>query len=357
MSNPIPNNEALPVKELTQVFNSRSAPYKYYWFISFLQLNVLRKEIGPIKVTDILIQMICNAWYPVNYFKLNFGFGEKLNEHIVDIQRILNVPIDVSQLELFMILKTTTNPKVKKLITHFGLQVPYRFLTPWIKFTSNRDTVERSQQFQNDCIYKITKEKDFEIEINPRWVSYIHLNYKILLDFAYWHLNLYVQQKNMNVPNVAMKLIKPIERESMGKQRKYWDLVFEDLGSINCIYTQNTLTKNNFDMEHFVPWSFVSHNQIWNLIPADASINSSKRNKLPSLNKYLKSFVAIQREAIQIVHSKSPKNEQLEDYLFLASSIPRVLDLSHDKLEEGFKNIMEPLIQIASNSGFKYWER
>nr|WP_238383860.1 HNH endonuclease domain-containing protein [Olivibacter domesticus] len=32
-------------------------------------------------------------------------------------------------------------------------------------------------------------------------------------------------------------------------------------------------------MERFIPYSFVSHDQIWNLIPSNNSFNISKSNK------------------------------------------------------------------------------
>ena len=50
----------------------------------------------------------------------------------------------------------------------------------------------------------------------------------------------------------------------------------QEYGHLNCIYTGNPLERNSFDLDHFMPWSFVSHNQNWNLIPTDSSFNSSK---------------------------------------------------------------------------------
>uniref|UniRef100_UPI0040483A9D HNH endonuclease domain-containing protein n=1 Tax=Mariniflexile sp. TaxID=1979402 RepID=UPI0040483A9D len=55
----------------------------------------------------------------------------------------------------------------------------------------------------------------------------------------------------------------------------------DELGSVDCIYTGEKLIKGNYAVEHFIPYSFVSHDLIWNLIPADKSFNSSKSNRLP----------------------------------------------------------------------------
>jgi len=88
------------------------------------------------------------------------------------------------------------------------------------------------------------------------------------------------------------KLIKPIERKGLTKQRKFWDTFIDNHNAdIKCIYTGEPIIKGNYDVEHFIPWSFVSHDQLWNLLPSDSSINSSKSNKLPRLDKYLSSLV------------------------------------------------------------------
>ena len=357
MLKPLPENKKVSVEKLTQIFNNTVASYKYYWFLSILQLFVRNKDNKSIEVKDILIQMICNAWYPVNYFKLSFGYSDKLHDNIIEIQKILNIPIDIPHDDLFTLLKNSGNKDVDRLITHFNLQVPYRFLSPWIPFRNNSETIKLSQEFKNNCLYKICKKDTFKIEINPNWRDYLFNSYKILLDFSYWNLITFVQSNNLNIPNIADKLVKPIQRRGLGKQRKYWEVVFDKLGSINCIYTGKTLYKDSFDVEHFIPWSFVSHNQLWNLLPSDSSINSSKSNQLPKLSTYLKPFVVIQREAIEIIYSEHPKNKLLEDYLFLDTSISKVLDLSEKELIKRFQNTLEPLIQIASNSGFKYWDR
>ncbi len=355
MKSYLPIDNSISIKELSQVFNSTSATYKFYWFMAILHFYV-RENMKHIVVKDILIQMIVYAWYPVNYFKLSFGFSDNLHTNIEDLRNKLDLPVDISAQELFNTLNNNEDRNIKRLITHFSLNVPYRFLSPWIQFNRNRETIEKSQTFHNNCIYSISDDSK-SIDINPEWYDYLITNYVILKDYTYWNLTQFIQSKNPNSPNISNKLIKPVERESMSKQRSFWRMVFEDLGTIDCIYTGNTLNYQNYDMEHFVPWSFVTHNQLWNLIPADGSINSSKSNKLPLLDNYLKSYVSIQREAIRIVNAKKPSSKQLEDYLVLGADIETILKYSEKKLIESYRNVLAPLIQIAHNSGFQYWEK
>jgi hypothetical protein len=97
-----------------------------------------------------------------------------------------------------------------------------------------------------------------------------------------------------------------------------------------------------------VPYSFVSHDLIWNLIPADASFNSSKSNKLPQLDKYFKPFFQTQKIALEIVARKKPRSKILEEYLTIYP------DYRLDFSEKRFNEIISPLISIASNNGFEY---
>jgi len=43
------------------------------------------------------------------------------------------------------------------------------------------------------------------------------------------------------------------------------------------------------------------------------------------------------------------------DYLFIDNTIPKIMNLSERKLISQFQKTLEPLIQIASNSGFQFW--
>ena len=352
----LPWEKDISVNKLYQTFSSKVATYKYYWFISIIQLFIKNQDQDKIEVRSILIQMIANAWYPINYFKLNFGYSDNLEKHIKEIQLKLNIPVDTHISELGSILDENEDKEIERLISHFGQHVPYRFLSPWIKHESNAKTLEKSLSFPDNSIYRLSKEDGLILEINPLWKNYLLKNNKILLEFTYWKLANFVQSKNLNTPNVINKLIKPIERKSLSKQRKFWDNFIDSVGGFSCIYTGKSLVKSAYDIEHFIPWSFVTHDQLWNLLPADSSINSSKGNKLPNLDKYLSSLVEVQREAIKICYNKNDKNKLLEDYYFIDSSIPKILDLSKGNLEYRFRKTMEPLIQIANNSGFDYWK-
>lgn len=340
----LPNENGLPINLLAACFNNTSSTYKYYWLLSILQ----EVENGNVTISkkNLFVSMISNAWFTVNYFHVSFGKQDLIQDAVRAVNRIENISIDEKREAVFKKLLNTTKSETEKQLWHFNKNVPHWFLSPWFPKMDRAEIYAASKSFNEKCLYALHDDK---IEINPEWKNYLTSNARVLKDFCYWNLCLFLQSKNPNVPDISGKLIKPAMRSGLTKQRtKFWDLVLTELGSVDCIYTGKKLTVGNYAVEHFVPYSFVSHDLIWNLIPADKSFNSSKGDKLPPLDRYFNSFFALQKSAIEILSNKSQPSKLLEDYLTIFPDI----DKSFTK--EKFRETIQPLITIASNNGFEF---
>ncbi len=55
-------------------------------------------------------------------------------------------------------------------------------------------------------------------------------------------------------------------------------------------------------VDHFIPWSFVMNDELWNLMPMDSSLNSSKSNKLPKWSPFFPRFAENQYLLYQMIH-------------------------------------------------------
>lgn len=342
--NQLPKSNTLPVNLLAACFNNTSATYKYYWLLSILQ----EVENGNLTVSkrNLFARMISNAWFTVNYFHVSFGKQDLIQEAIHFLNQVEKIPIDEKLDSVFQKLTTSQNRKTEKELWHFNKNVPHWFLSPWFPGKDKTSIYNASKSFSGNCLYALHDER---IEVNPEWNNYLIANTRVLKDFCYWNLSLFLQAKNPNVPDIPNKLIKPALRSSLTEQRtKFWDLVLKELGSVKCIYTGQKLSVGNYAVEHFIPYNFVSHDLIWNLIPADKSFNSSKSDKLPPLEKYFNPFFDLQKAAVEIVSEKSPKNKLLEDYLTIFP------DLEKNFSKEKFRDRIQPLITIASNNGFEF---
>lgn len=341
----LPAESNLPIHLLAACFNKTSATYKFYWFLSLLA----RVEAGENRINknDLFAEMVANSWFTINYFHISFGKQDKLQYAVEQIKQLESLTIDADKIIILNKLKSTTNKATLRELNYFNAEVPHRFLSPWFGADDMRLAYHQSQIFTNNCPYALFKES---IEINPNWTEYLQRNARVLKDFCFWNLAMYLQTKNPNVPDIPNKLIKLPFRKALNEQRKqFWDIVLNELGSVKCIYTDKLLTVDNYAVEHFVPYAFVSHDLIWNLIPADRSFNSSKSDKLPSLERHFDSFYNLQYSAIDIVRQKNPKNKFLDDYLTIFPS------LGNEHLnKEKFLDILTPLVTIAGNNGFEY---
>lgn len=350
MNLPISHN--LPINKLASVFGSTSATYKFYWLIALLELV----EEGHIEIPKrkIFSRMISNSWYTINYFHISFGKQDNLQIAVERILKEEHLTIDEKKSKLDYCLEHSNNKETINQLLHFDKNVPHWFLTPWFpKLNNETDNQQKSriyadsQSSVNDALYAL--HKDF-IQINPIWIPYLKSNAKVLKDYCYWNLALFLQTRNPNVPDIPNKLIKPATRNGLTNQTKnYWKIVFQELGSINCIFTDTKLyfDEKNYALDHFVPHAFVSHDLIWNLLPIEKKFNSSKSDKLPLFGKYFDKFFELQKMAFEINKHHNSKSKYMDEFLTIFPSID-----SFEK--EKFSNTIQPMITIASNNGFLF---
>ena len=353
----IPQSDILTTNRLGKIFSNTVATYKFFWFVSIMQIHA-KSDNPRIDVWDIVIRMVANAWYPIHYFRLSFGKSDSLFDIVMDLQRITQIPIDANSEVIFNGLKERLEDRqIRKQLNILTLNVPYRFLRPWIDTSDDRDMVRRSQTFENGCLYSLHKEAgEFYIELNPAWDAYLHTHYNILVDFAYWNLTLFLQVRNPNVPAIPNKLIRPEVRNSLMKQHNYWDMVMNIGGPIHCIYTGKELHPQDYDLDHFIPWSFVSHDLLWNLIPSDGSINSSKSNNLPDLGIYLPKLAELQHHSLQIMLQANKEPKVMEDYISLGYTARELANMDDEHFRKIYERTFNPINQIALNMGFETWK-
>lgn len=348
----LPYSNNLPVNKLASVFGSTSSTYKFYWLISLIELV----EDGYIEIPKkkIFSRMISNSWYTINYFHISFGKQDNLQ---IAVERILsqeNLSVDEKKSNVDFCIENSNKKETINQLLHFDKNVPHWFLSSWFpKINKESDIQQRnriyaeSKLFLNDSLYALHKDI---IIINPIWINYLKSNAKVLKDFCYWNLSLFLQTRNPNIPDISNKLIKPGTRNGLTKQtNEYWKLVFNELGSINCIFTDTKLVfeEKNFAIDHFIPHAFVSHDLIWNLIPIEKSKNSSKSDKLPLFEKHFDKFYNLQKIAFEINKHHNSKSKYMDEFLTI---FPTINSFEKDK----FSNTIQPLITIASNNGFLY---
>ena len=77
--------------------------------------------------------------------------------------------------------------------------------------------------------------------------------------------------------------------QQLGHVRKLWEGIL-DFTSIIDVFKDEPIRKDAYDVDHFIPWSFVMNDELWNLMPMDASLNSVKSNRLPQWDRFFMRF-------------------------------------------------------------------
>lgn len=363
----LPESNRLPIAPLARVFNNVTNSYKFYWFWAIL--DTLKGRSGrTIAISDLLARMIASAWYPLHYFHLSFGKQDRLGQ-IADHLRTHSISLDVNA-EPEEIVQTVhdilaiAHPLAKE-IRSLGDYVPQRFLRAFFQDQTRgiddwkvNDLVEtladrHFDDTQAPCLYRFVATPSRSIEIHPVWYEYLQEHIRILEGFCLWHLVNYLQRHNPNVPNIAGKLFRP-EHRDLKQARAYWRLVFQRVGWIQCIYSHQLIFPDNYSLDHFLPWSFVAHDLLWNIIPAPRSVNSSKGDLLPDIDHYFDAFARLQYDSVQIVaSSKQPR--LLEDHLLLLKSvsIKQLQETTFTDFQKILYDTIVPQAQIARNMGFQ----
>lgn len=112
--------------------------------------------------------------------------------------------------------------------------------------------------------------------------------------------------------------------------KRGWEKSFKDIYSLSPLY-------ENFSIDHFLPWSFVVHDSLWNLTPVEKSTNSMKSDKLPNLKIYLPRLAELHYKAIGVSINR-PK--LLEDYVICFNDEPnKILSLGEKGLQKKYYNL------------------
>lgn len=370
----LPSSDQVDVAALSGLFAKTTTSYKYLFFISLL--DILRKRqfeiLSPISFEEIIVEVLTNAWYPHTYFKLSFGSQDKIGEKLDTLKLEFSEPIlKFTDTEKKLLRKTIVSQDLKDIVAYLAKNVPFRLIHPFLKQEIKLHNVNSGRGTDLEYAMPEIAEKYFEsrkplyrfdsnqnrncksIILHPSWAEYLEKNYSIVRAWAAWEWLGYMQKCNPSTPALVNKLFMPSQRESLSKQTKYWKLILEKRPESCCIYSNQILNPTRLSLDHYLPWSFVAHDQLWNLVPVVPEVNSSKSNNLPS-QKYFTQFVEIQHFGLVTSHQfmeKKQWEDDVEPYISdLKLSLDDLLDL--DRLKNAYELTLIPLMNLAKNQGF-----
>ena len=127
------------------------------------------------------------------------------------------------------------------------------------------------------------------------------------------------------------------------------------------VFTGEPVVSGQYDVDHFIPWSFVMNDELWNLMPMDSSLNSSKSNKLPKWDPFFAGFSANQYQLYGLIYEKAGIYKLFEAcYRENLHSIWAGQELYRKgNSQEEFNNILQknmwPIYDSARRQGYEIW--
>lgn len=365
MSNCLPFMSGLNVQALSRTFDNTATSYKFTFFQAILNICSERgftKFDGKVSCKELAIEMAAFAWYPHTFHKLSFG-------RLDDLGKILDLlPFTVEGSSL---ANSAVQKKLRAALLdnyqHIGLDsllrhVPFRLLTPFFELTLRgmpdqrkisliRALADKAFTSETPPLYRLT-EQDAAVEIHPKWLVYLQESFGLVSGWLSHNWVAFLQSRNPNVPAIACKTQPPISRASLNTQFKSWRRIIE-ASEIRCIYSGEPLNPNHFEIDHFVPWSFICHDQPWNLVPVLPAANASKGNRLPDA-RYVDNFIRFQSEGLNKFKSLLSAREwafHSEPYLADLHISEESL-LAPEKLSKALGSTLPPIIALAKQVGF-----
>ena len=360
----IPYSEKLNTASLARLFDNKSESYKLFWFKAILH------EVGlgrtTISFRELIERMIVDAWYMVSEYKLNLGPADNLEKTVLYIAEKENFLPTEKEEVILSYLHSSDDRELRRFMTVLAQNVPYRLQAPLIQAPDSKlwyrtSAISDYINSQEGVMYLIEHNSslDSRIIIDELWMDYLQSNLGILIGWTDFNLITYLQRRNPTVPGISNKIYPPQERK-LTAATNYWKHIIQ-VSDVRDIYSGESLVTQGLSIDHFVPWSYVASDELWNLIPTAKSINSSKSNNLPDWDTYFGRLAHAEYEAYlltgkderaSVLFEKCARenlnNEDVRYRLYLQG-----------QTEQHFTNQLEelllPIYESARNMGFRKW--
>lgn len=365
----LPEDESIDVGKLAGLFQNMNQSYKLFWFKAIVEK--VRDGIFVMSYEELANNMIADAWYMVLEYRLNLGAG---NTNLVEVVKrageVSGFKSSEKKKKILNFLQETGDKELIKRKKDLIGDVPYRLLRPFAQdigkeiWKRGEKQIAEAINSQSGLIYYFTEINRLysRIEIQPEWIAYIQKNSPIILGWIRSEMIDYLQKRNPNVPGIPNKLYPPKERQDITRARKYWKKVARNASAqgnpLIDIYGKNPLAPTQIVIDHFIPWSYLAHDELWNLIPTTRTINSSKGNHLPMWNTYIDNLCKQEYQAYQIGNNDEAIRKSFEECKNYHINDERIREglYREGKTETEFSNelkdILFPVYESAKKAGF-----
>ena len=370
----------LDIEGFSRMMKDPSYCYKFYWLEAIVQLISENRLVAT--YDEIINEMIANAWYSVLEFHIHLSgifenemSKDNLERAVLKLNELSDLPANASKIEI----KNAIAKFDRELHTEkqaLTKNVPYKALSGFANKTGEHISLDSSagrmmayynKLSESDILlpYTFGSESGLsrKLTFSDAWVRMIKDNTVNILGWIQCEKVKWLQNNNPEVPGLIYKLA-PLDEKmrKLSHVHKLWDGIL-DLRSIKDVFTDAEIDKKKYDVDHFIPWSFVMNDELWNLMPMDSSLNSKKNNRLPNWDDFFLRFAKNQYIMYEIVHQKEGIRKLFEecyrDNLHSIWANRELYRKGNSDIE--FFGILEknmrPVYDSARRQGYDVWDK
>ncbi len=369
----------LDIEGFSHMMKDPSYCYKFYWLEAIVQ--IISENIHETTFDEVINEMICNAWYSVREFHIHLSgiqvdgqVRDGLERAVLKLSELSNLPANASKVEIKNAIKEH-DKELKRAKEQLTNMVPYRALAGFFvnsdskaEWNSVSRMVNYIRMINRDVVilpYTLGESSKLKKEIyfHPKWMEMIQDNTVSIIGWIQYEKVKWLQNNNPEAPGLVYKLAPMDEKtRKLNSVRKLWEGIL-DISEVRDVFTDEVVEKKQYDIDHFIPWSFVMNDELWNLMPMESSLNLSKSNKLPKWNPFFEKFAMNQYLLYGFVHSNASIRKLFEAcYRDNLHSIWAGQELYRKgNTKEEFYNIlqknMQPVYDSARRQGYEIWNR
>jgi len=366
----------LDIEGFSQMLKDPSYCYKFYWLEAIVQL--ISEGITETTFNEVIDEMICNAWYSVREYHIHLSglqwdgnVRDGLERAVIQLAELSKLPSNASKVEIKNAIKEYDKDlgKAKKQLTHM---VPYRALAGFLRtgevpdWYSARRMTAYIELVNKDVVLLpytlgIGSQLKKEICFQKDWIEMICDNMVAILGWIQYEKVKWLQNINPEVPGLVYKLA-PADAKvrKLNQVKKLWEGIL-DLSEVRDVFTEQPIISKKYDIDHFIPWSFVMNDELWNLMPMDSSLNSSKSNRLPKWDPFFARFAENQYLLYGLVHSNEQIRKRFDacykdnlHSIWAGQELYRTGNTKELFFEILQKN-MQPVYDSARRQGYEMW--
>lgn len=174
------------------------------------------------------------------------------------------------------------------------VNLEYESINPELKEKVNREVLKECKKYVVGALYEDFEGIMYSFDLKGEGIFLPGFVYKFLLKYKpeIEQLNYYSWAKFLEMVNDDNVLVKVIDKLELSTPRRndlsiYRSILQREFEEANCFYCGKRLLKN-IHVDHFIPWSFVKDDKIWNFVLACSQCNEKKSNRLPSRDYIVK---------------------------------------------------------------------